>query len=217
MIWVSPTEPAPLRQLGDRVSMFPEEFGVDVLVAGQGDMVGVQRKTIADFCASVQDGRLAEQVVKMGRLDMAVVLLEGKPWFVNGALVQDGWGREISQEAWRRMIWTVRAAGIHVEEVDSLEETCTYVGQLHRWCESDGHSTLAVKGKRVQGAWGERGVRHYRMQMLCGLPGMGEELAGRVLEQVGWPFELVVDLTQVRGLGKKKVGEIERIAGKGEA
>jgi len=214
MIWVSPTEPAPLRQLGDRVSMYPEGFGVDVLVAGAGDMVGVQRKTIADLCASVADGRLAEQIVKMGRLDMAVVLLEGKPWFVNGVLVQDGWGREISEEAWRRMMWTIRAAGVHIEEVDDLQATCAYVKQLDRWCASESHSTLGVKGKRVQGAWGERGVKHYQMQMMCGLPGMGEELAGRVIEQVGFPFELVVDLNEVKGVGKKKVAAIEAIVGK---
>ena len=58
MIWVSPTEPAQLRAIADRVSMYPEDFGVDVLIAGKGNMLGVQRKAIPDFLASVEDGRL---------------------------------------------------------------------------------------------------------------------------------------------------------------
>lgn len=213
MIWVSPTEPGPLREVAGRVSMFPESFGVDVLVAGQGEMVGVQRKTVTDLIASVEDGRLAEQVVKMGRLDMAVILLEGRPWFRNGALVHDGWGRQISEEAWQRMLWTVRRAGVQVDQVDDLPGTVRYVEQLARWCESEGHSTLSVKGKKVVGRWGEKEAHHYRMQMLMGLPGVGAELAERILEQAGWPFELVVELDQVRGLGKKKVEAIRKVVG----
>lgn len=213
MIWVSPTEPQSLREIADKVSMYPEDFGVDVLVAGPGEMVGIQRKTVADFVASVEDGRLAEQVVKMDKLDHAMVVIEGPVEFLAGGLVLNGWGRSISKAGWRRMMLTVRAAGVHVEYSRDIADTIEWVVATAGWCMAPGHSTLQVKGRRVEGKWGERTQEHYRVAMLASLPGVGEELARRIIAEVGWPLELVKDLGQVKGIGAKKVQSIKEVLG----
>lgn len=214
MIWVSPTEPQSLREVAHRVSMFPEDFGVDALCAGQGEMVGIQRKTVADFVASVEDGRLTEQIVKMDKLDHAMVLIEGPVDFMHGELVLNGWGRAITKAGWRRMMLTVRAAGVHVEYSRDIADTIEWVMAAEGWCQSPGHSTLQVKGRRVEGKWGERTRVHYQTAMLASLPGVGEELAKRIIEQVGFPFELTTDLTCIKGMGDKKVRGVEQVVGR---
>jgi ERCC4-type nuclease len=214
VIWVSPTEPKQLRDVADQVSMFPEEFGVDVLVAGAGEMIGVQRKTIKDFVASVEDGRLAEQIMKMQRLDHAMVLLEGRPMFVNDVLEIGSWGREISKRAWQRMVMTIRASGVHVETVNTPTELIEYVEMLDGWCASEDHSTLTIKGEKPSSSkWGDIRAQHYRVAMLSSLPGVGEELAKRMIAECGWPLTIKdgVVLSDVQGLGAKKLAKIMEV------
>lgn len=211
MIWVSPTEPSKLRHVADRVSMYPEDFGVDVLVAGKGDMIGIQRKTIPDFLSSLEDGRLTEQIVKMQRLDHALILIEGHVDWVNEMLLTGGWGKSISKDAWRRMMFTLRAAGVGIEYSRDLVDTIQWVCVADAWCSVERHTTLEVKGKKVSGKWGERTRDHYRIALLASLPGVGEELAKRIVAEIGWPLELVGELEKVRGLGEKKINRIKEI------
>lgn len=211
MIWVSPTEPSPLRAIANRVSMYPEEFGVDVLVAGKGNMLGIQRKTIPDFLSSVEDGRLAEQNVKMRRLDHSLILIEGHVDWVNEMLLTNGWGKSITKEAWRKMMFTLRSTGVGIEYSRDLTDTIAWVNVADAWCSVEQHSTLEVKGRKVAGKWGEQTRDHYRIAMLASLPGLGEELAKRVLAEIGWPLQLTGELEKVRGLGEKKIKRIKEI------
>ena len=96
-VYVAPTEPASLRAAADHVSQHPERFGVDVLIVGAHHTVGIQRKTVSDLLASLDDGRLAEQSILMKGLgpNEVVVLIEGAVRFVNDVLVTGAWGESI--------------------------------------------------------------------------------------------------------------------------
>lgn len=211
-LWVSPTEPESLREIADVVSMHPEDYGVDALIHGLAHSIGIQRKTIPDLLSSVGDGRLAEQVAKMHRLDHTIVLIEGRTnWTSEGYLIVNSWGERVSRTSFRKMVLTIRAAGVHVEFSSDLADTIDWIKVACSWADAHDHSTLKPKGKETRGDWGEKRRDHYRVSVLCSLPGIGPELASRILDEIGWPFELTGDLMQVKGVGKKKVDEVRRI------
>lgn len=211
-MWVSPTEPSQLRTMADVVSMHPEDYGADILVQGMAAAVAIQRKEVNDLISSLQDGRLAEQVVKLQRAHLPIILVEGPlHWTADGELITNGWGQTFTRTRWDRMLLTLAQAGVVLIEVQDFEQTIRFCVNACRWADSDDHSTLRPKGKKVQSEWGEQRVEHYRLAMLTTLPGVGIELARRILSQVGFPFTLKSGLDEVKGLGPKKLNEIRRI------
>lgn len=211
-LWVSPTEPQALRDIADVVSMHPEDYGVDALVHGLAHSIGIQRKTISDLMASLQDGRLAEQVAKMQRLDFSMILIEGRfNWTGEGYLITGGWGERVSEAGFRRMKLTILAAGVHIEHAVNLNDTLEWVKTAASWSDAQEHSTLQAKGRDMRGQWGEKRTEHYRLSVLSSFPGIGPELAKRILDEVGWPMKLTGDLMQVKGLGKKKFDAIRKV------
>ena len=213
-MWVSPTEPPDLRNMADVVSMHPEDFGADILIHGVAHSVAIQRKEVNDLISSLSDGRLAEQVVKLQRADLALILIEGPlHWTTTGDLVTNGWGESVSRLRWDRMLLTLASAGVLVVEVQDYAATKDFCTHACKWSDTTDHSTLQPKGSKVQGSWGERRVEHYQLAMLTTMPGIGIELAKRILSTVGFPFTLnESDLNSVRGLGDKKLEQLRRIA-----
>ena len=157
MIYVAPTEPLALREVADHVSQHPERFGVDVLINGTHHTVGIQRKTVADLLASLDDGRLAEQSVLMQGLEanQVVVLIEGNVRFVNDSLVVGSWGETMSRRQWKRVLSTMRDAGMHVHYSEDLADTVHWVEVLADWANVENHSTLQPMSRAVKGSWGE--------------------------------------------------------------
>lgn len=210
LTYISPTEPLPLRDIG-KTSMRPEYYGCDVLIHGLHSTLGVQRKTVSDLLASLDDGRLAEQLTLMGALDHRIIVVEGPLHWVDGKLHTDGWGSSISRKGLDRVLMSVRSTGCHVEYTRSLEQTIEWVQVMGEWADAEHHSTLQPVSQRVRGSWGERNARHYQIQMLTAMPGIGAGLASRIIDTVGFPLALVRDLSGVRGLGAKKISDIENL------
>lgn len=211
-MWVSPTEPTVLRQMADVVSMHPEDFGADVLVHGIANSVAIQRKEVNDLLSSLADGRLAEQVVKLQRADLALIVVEGPlHWTLNGELITNGWGESFTRSRWNRMILSLAQAGVVMVEVQDFAAMIVFVTDACRWADSTDHSTLQPKGRKVANEWGEKRVEHYQLAMLTTLPGVGIELARRIIKEVGFPFTLTAQLKDVKGVGPKKIAEITKI------
>ena len=73
----SPTEPKQLRDLGT-TSSIPENHGADFLIVAQKRRIGVQRKQFpGDLLASLNDGRLYNQIPHLSELDHALLIVEG--------------------------------------------------------------------------------------------------------------------------------------------
>jgi ERCC4-type nuclease len=206
---ISPTEPPALRALGT-VSMRGEEFGADVLWIAQRLKWGVQRKEIGDFVSSVQDGRLGEQVMKMKELDVAVLMIEGRVnWTRDGELVLP-WGR-FSKKQWCGVLWSCANEGMRIEHTDSVAETVERIGWLESWSRKAKHNSLKGRGN-ASSTWGTAGNRDFQIHLLSGLPGIGHEIASRMVDQfggspLGWRVTMD-EMMQVKGLGK---GRVERM------
>ncbi len=219
MIVVSSTEPAVIinslrRHFNDPedvvASTQPEHRGVDFLWRAHGEWHGIQRKEVRDFIASVNDGRLAKEV---GQMRDGVVrphlVIEGKVMFINGELGLGGkFGKPVKRAAWRGMLWSLAAQGIEIGYTHDHGDTAEYVAHAYAWSQKDSHSTgLSRPGPDSE--WGTPTSRDFQIHLLMGMPGVGRELAERVITHFGGlPWEWAVTpaaLMEVPGLGKKKV------------
>lgn len=206
---ISPTEPERLRAIG-RTSSIPESYGVDYLLLSKHlGQVGVQRKEISDFVASVYDGRLTKELDMMGALGQGILLLEGRPqWTVDGKLVSNGrW----TKAQHRGTIWSIHSRGYWIDTVPTLTDSIEYLSLLTKWCQKDRHSSLRSRPK-ARSVWGTANDRDWGIHALQSFPGIGYEIAAAIYDKFGGvPLVWTVkpsELETVEGLGPKRVGRL---------
>lgn len=195
-----------------RTSSLPERYGVDVLFAARGRLCGVQRKRVDDLVASLRDGRLAKELVQMRQLHRALVLVEGEyVWTNDGHWVDDP---SFTRAGWWGLVWSlVFEHGVGVLQVAGLEETVAAIRRFVAWCQKPSHVSLTRRPK-AQGAWGRPDAREWAIHLLQGLPGVGPELAARIVDHFGrvplaWTCS-EHDLQRVPGIGPKRASELYR-------
>lgn len=215
----SPAEPASLvRMVGAKCRASVEGYGVDFLWGSRalGGLCGVQRKEVRDLVASLHDGRLAKELAQMNRLRMRVLIVEGKTAWTRDGELADAYAR-ITKRQLRAALWSVQARGVWVERTDSHQETAEALGWLQEWSRKDKHTGLIARPGPAGSAWGKIGNRDYQLHLLTSLPGVGVELAERILGHFGRvPLTLGVgeeELLEVKGLGKVKVKRIMEALG----
>jgi ERCC4-type nuclease len=211
-VLVSPTEPPALRKIGT-TSLRPETFGCDLLFAARGKWFGIQRKEFKDLIHSMQDGRLGQQVSMMAELEQAMVVVEGwqdARWTTEGML-SDRYAK-VTRAQLRGLLWSVRDRGVWVDYTRDLTDTIALCQEWEAWCRKPAHKSLSTRPGPV-GKWGRADNREWQEHLLQGLPGVGVELAGRILDEVGMPLGWRVsegELLGVQGLGKGKVEKMMR-------
>jgi ERCC4-type nuclease len=215
MILVSPTEPEKIKQLG-KVSPIPEQYGADVLFSARGQLVGVQRKAFDDFLASLFDGRLGKEITQMKRLNIAVLVIEGRPrWTLDGELIDDN--RRITRNQLRSLLWTIAIGhNVAVEWTDSIDDTVNTITNLRAWAAKKKHLSVARR-PGPSGPWGKATTKDWAVHFLQGLPHIGPELAERIYDTFkGVPMRWAVgkkELTRVPGIGKQKAKVLWEILG----
>lgn len=216
---VAPTEPKKLRDHAGKVSMVPERYGCDVLWTANGVMVGVQRKEFADLVASVADGRLGMQLDQMaGILDaggVTAVVVEGDgQWTGEGQWAGRGSGLSVAQ--YRGVMWSVQSKGVWWGQTRDLDGTIGWLGEFERWTGKARHRGLS-KRESPRNQWGVAGNRDFERHLLQGFPGIGYELADRILDQVGMPFVMTAEMEEklagVKGMGAKKITAMRKALG----
>lgn len=212
---ISPAEPAKLKELG-QVSAIPEKRGCDFLFVTHGMWVGIQRKEINDLIASVMDGRLYKEVLQMQACDQRVLIVEGKPqWSEDGQMLKN-FGQGLTLKQWRGLLWSVRLKGIWVEWTEGQADTAQTLLWLKEWFSREKHSSLERRPGPVP-VWGSVTNEDYCKHLVMGLPGVGPELAGRIVSRYGgvhWTWKVgVEDLMQIEGVGKVKAEAIYKALG----
>lgn len=165
------------------------------------DRVIVERKTYADFATSLIDGRLFPQAAALARCPhRPVILLEGPtppclpnvhPHALKGAVIS-------LAVMWRLPVLYARDPADSLRVLRDLAHQANLAGgYLKRYDR---------KPKRLATR---------KLHLLQGLPGVGPELAHRLLEQFG-SIERVITapedaLMQVRGVGPKKAARIRQL------
>ncbi|WP_457620624.1 DEAD/DEAH box helicase [Methanopyrus sp.] len=159
-----------------------------------GEGVGVERKSESDFARSLLDGRLMDQAREMAReFDRAVLIVEGNP------------RREIEPEAVDGALATLAVDfGISVLQSTGPEETAELLYRMARRFEE--RQRPRPRKRRSTG--------DLRVEMLSCIPGVGPELARRLLDEFGSVGGVVnaspSELKRVKGIGERKAREIRR-------
>jgi ERCC4-type nuclease len=167
--------------------------------------VVVERKTAADFAASLIDGRLFHQAAALALApERAVLVLEGcdKDWYDTG----------VRREALQGALITIGVFyGVAVLRSDSPEETARLLVYLARQARRSARGGLPRPGYRP------KGKRARQLFLLQGLPGVGPERAARLLERFGSVRAIMTasadDLATVDGIGEKTAAKMRWVLG----
>jgi ERCC4-type nuclease len=209
-VLISPTEPPQLKALG-RVTNRPETFGADVMFRAGGMWCGVQRKEIKDLIGSLDDGRLLKQVAQMQELGRRLFVVEGRlRWTLDGQLADQRFGRGLTKKRYYRLLYTIQEKGVRVVHTDNVAETVEIVGWWRDWCRKEKHTSLGQRSAPVS-TWGRRSNKDWACHLVSGIEGVGPELAARIVDQYGVPFQWGIEkgeLEKVKGIGKVKAAKI---------
>lgn len=219
MPFISPTEPKELHKLGT-VSWKPELHGVDIMFASKGRWIGIQRKEVKDFVASIENKLLNKQLAQMGNLDVAILIIEGSFKFTTeGVLIGKDYGMTWTDQQIWGLLLSIQAKGVQVVTTQSLTATARCITYLQRYYAKPRHSSLDSRGGPFS-IWGTNPTdKEYAVYVLQSLPGVGPELAERIFDRYGLPMRLTVsvdELMEVEGIGKKKAEAIVKAMSEGE-
>lgn len=160
----------------------------------------IERKTLADFAASVVDARLFRQAAAMaaGRR-RGVIILEGTGF--------DAARLNVSREALQGALITVSVFyGLAVLRARDPAETARLLVYLGRQAKRSAHGALPRHGYRP------KGKRARQLFILQGLPGVGRERAENLLNQFGTVNGVTTasfeDLAAVDGMGEATAARI---------
>lgn len=205
---VSPAEPKAIKILG-RSSSIPEQYGADILFATKQGTVGVQRKEVKDFVASMRDGRIAKELAQLKNCDLAVLVTEGSwRWTTDGnSLAVRGWS--IAQL--RGAMFGMQSQGIWTAHTESMEATIEFVSHLKSWLEKNSHGSLGTRPKPAN-SWGTRSNSDWALWILQSFEGIGRGQAEKIMEYFGHlPLSWTVtyeELMKVPGIGKGRATKL---------
>jgi len=167
----------------------------------------VERKTLKDFAVSIIDGRLFKQMIRLANSNFkSVLILEG---MINGT-AELGMTREALQGA---LITVSLILGIPVLRSKDPSETAKLMVYIARQIESMAGGGVQRHGYRP------KNKRKRQLFILQGLPGVGREKAGRLLDRFG-SVEAAIsasssELQSVDGIGESIADKIRWAVSKG--
>jgi DNA excision repair protein ERCC-4 len=210
---VSPAEPRELREIGN-VSSSPERHGCDFLFFGKHiGMVGVQRKEINDLIASLRDDRLTREIPLLQKLDVGILLIEGRiEWTNDGFLLATS--SQFTKAQYRGILWSLQSAGLWTSFTDSLTETITYLLSLSRWIAKDRHTGLLARSTKasVKSEYGTKDDRAWQIFVMQSFPGVGYEKAKAIVDHFGGlPLAWTGRLDEVDGIGEVTAARLGRL------
>lgn len=214
---ISPAEPPLIKTLGT-VSATPEKYGADILWSERNvsGLVGIQRKEVSDFVASVGDGRLNREMIQLRAVNLPILIIEGNPhWTLDGVLVHKytRWTRAQHNSLLR----SIQMRGVIVESTASVAETIKRVEEIAKWAAKADHTSLDRRPKPGPDEWGKVTDKAWGLHMLQSVPGIGPKQAEVIWDHFGrLPLGLTVsreELMAIRGLGNKRVADIMKAFG----
>jgi ERCC4-type nuclease len=165
----------------------------------------VERKTLKDFAVSIIDGRLFKQMICLANSNSeGVLILEGTA----RDMVEIGITREAMQGA---LITVSLILGIPILRSKDPSETANLIVYIGRQIES------IVTGGAQRHGYRPKTKRKRQLFILQGLPGVGPERAGRLLEKFSSVEGVVCassnELQTVDGIGKSIADKIKWAVG----
>lgn len=164
------------------------ETGDYLWLNDNGERVCVERKTIADFLSSINDGRWGKQMSHLKDFDFPIVLLEGNIRYVaDGTVDYDRAGRygksTPNLDGFENLLLTIQLQGIRVTRCGEgaanvarrLRNLYSYTSREHNSATSRQRRTSPIRANATRPS----------AAFLTGLPGLGTTAANRLLTRFG--------------------------------
>lgn len=178
------------------------------IAADDGNLLVVERKTPEDFLASIKDGRLFEQVIRMRTISpWCYVVITGALYVLPNGYVQTG-NRETGWKA-----EAVEGAKITIQELGAVIVECKEL-EYPAWIE---RLANRERGDVRAGAIRNGHILSPGEQTLTALPGIGLDKAQLLLEchspARALEFLTRLDLQGIQGIGPKTKENVKRSLG----
>lgn len=189
--------------------MAPERWGADIMVPEL--KLVIQRKEVADFLSSANDGRLAQQVQQMRPMPWRFLIVEGQmKWSTDGTLIGNRW-QKFTRKQFNSILTTIQLDGVVVLFSADATETLQTIDAIESYVSKPEHSFLNTRPKNITSEWGVVDTEAYQSWVLQSWPGISDTLARRIIQHIGFPMTLSVtpeQLLSVPGLGEGRVRAI---------
>lgn len=183
------------------------------------EKVIVERKAISDLLNSLRSGRLQEQVRNtITHADVPILLVEGFMTSTKEGRIRHKAGvSKWRYNAMQNFLMTAQLAGMYVLHSPNTFFTPQILKSLFAYFQKEEHESLRKRPRSI--VLYPAGDRERQKDLLATIPGIGPELAGRLLERFESPLAVFVasdeDLLEVSGVGKKKVEMMRKMIGEG--
>ena len=182
------------------------EFGADLLFFFPWGRLGIQRKTVPDdLLASLEDGRLQQNIEAMKKLELGVFIWEGEfRYNRDGNVLSGPVARRYTKLQVANLERSIRYAhGLHVEHSHMLHDTHRVVMEMVEFLAQPSHLGLH---RRPSPAW-DWGVPTDQEQVVWfyqGIPGIGPGRARALVKRFPKPVDLalatVEDIQEIQGI-----------------
>jgi len=175
-------------------------------------MIGVQRKEINDLLASLADDRLAREIPLLQRLDLAMVLIEGRLEWTNEGLLL-GVSSPFTRAQLLGVVWSLQLSGLSIGCSTSTTDTTQFLSLFYRWTMKNRHTGLLRKSQKAsRDEYGQRTDRAWQIFTMQSFPGLGYERAKAIVDHFGGlPLQWTGKLDDVAGIGKTTADRLERL------
>lgn len=204
-IHISGAEHDPILLSLGKVSGVPERYGADFMWVVKGKICAVQRKTHADFRASLNDGRLMIEVSQLQDplISHAVLVLEGLSRWTSDGVLFDGYAK-YTEVQHNNLLMSIQERGIRVLSTNDVNGTARVIMGLHEWSQKAVHSSLDIWPKRRRN-WETR--KQAVLRILQGFDGISFGTATKIYDHTeGMPLQWRVgsekELMAIPGVGK---------------
>lgn len=176
-----------------------------------GRLARIELKTVSDLIGSIATGRMSEQLAKMPRGDIKILLVQG--WLT---VNHNGYLRTKSR-SWKRpynWLWnyllSAQCAGTYIYLSPNEFLTPRLIISIFDWFNKDEHSAMAQRQRL--------GIMHPQLTpkqlMFCTIPGVGDGLAKALdkyfhhsmQELCNAPLD---EIEKVESISEKKKGDVE--------
>lgn len=189
---------------------------MDFIIASKMGMIGIQRKTIDDFLASVRDGRLASQLSRSVEIKIRYMVIEGELLLTRDGYVLTNWSQNITVSQFNKMLLSVGLEGYQIWRTEDIEDTVRFVETVDDWGKKKRHSTVTARGTADKDPWGETSGDKEAVHFLQGLPSIGYTTAKNLYDRWGIPLVWSIgegELIEVPGIGKHRAKRLIEFIG----
>ena len=194
-----------------QVSTLPEARGCDFLWSANSGWHGAQRKTVTDFWASVDDGRLAKELGQMASLpSVPYLVIEGRLQpTIDGVFVAGRTSRSVITH--HKALESVAERGVRIVHSETAQQTGWILVALLQSTRQTQHRTGLARPKPA-GVWGKATSREWGLHLLQGFDGIGPSTAAAIWDRfggvpLGWQCT-VEELCDIDGIGRVKAAKL---------